>query len=440
MIIYAVFVLCLCFYVYYSISFPALAVGLGIATFGLEQIAMIILPQFQVHRSLFNIIFGCFLCVSFTYNLLKGKIGRFQTNRIKNIYMVLLLFILLFWISSLWSPFKDYKNSISYLPYYAIYLFILPLLVSDPGQMIKAFSLLGIILLIGFLGLLMSGDLSILISSQIGRSQISLSQTDNNVFSNPLALADTGVLLGMISLLIFIVARKKIIKALFPGYRSIVMLVGLFGASLGLWVAFLSSKAETLFGLLMIVLFIILASAKNVRRALLYSTIAILIVIISATIIYFSFYEKIIEYSPTFSKDDFIISWKVRIELITNALQLYTSKELAVLIGIGARGYEHVFGTWPHNASFQALCETGVIGLILYAAGIIMTIRFGLLIYKKARKEKNINAQIWTAFIICMLFYNIIMYHKKGTLAEHNMCMWIAFSAVAFDRVRKTLN
>jgi O-antigen ligase len=437
---YIFFILLLFVAIIYSIKFPALAVALGVATFGLEQISLIILPQLQINKSLFNIILGSAIAISFLYNLFKRKINKISNKKTIIIFTLVLIYIGLYWISSLWSPFNDYENSIGYLRYYIPYIILLPMIISNPNQMITAFNILCIILLIGFIGLFITGDLNTLVSSQIGRAHVPIYTIGENIFTNPLTLADTGVLLSLSSILLYISAKKRIsnIKCFMP--RSIIMIMGFIGVGLGIWVAFLSSKAETIVGILCIIIYIILITAKNIRRAFIIMFVTILISGIVIMILYTTYYDNVIEYSPTFNKNKIEVSWNGRISIIIDALKNYASKNEFIVFGIGARGNEKIFGIWPHNAIIQSLTETGIVGLMIYIACILMTIKYGYNSYKKAKQEKDIKKIVWVGFVICLFLYNFVMSQKKGSLSTHDTYMWIVFSAIAFDRAIKYSN
>lgn len=429
--VYAVIIFCVMLYAIYSSS---TAVALGVATFGLEQITAIVLPNFQVDQTLFNIIIGCVICASLVVQVLRLRISRFKKRECIQTYALIVMFASYYWITAFWSPFRDFQSNKVNIYYFVLYVGVLPFLIADSGQMIKGFGLLWLTLLVGFAAVIISGDIEILISSQIGRSQFILEKSE--LITNPLALADSGILLAMTSMLVILYHWKKIDISGATILRIIVIGAAASGIVLGMWVSMISSRAESMMGLLCVVTFYILANVNNVRRALIFAGVTTAIVSCAAVYVYIALYDTVVYFFPVFSQSELNEGWFIRLDLISKSLGQIGKESGAIIYGIGARGCEHLIGFWPHNAIVQSITESGLIGFCLYMICIGMILKIGYDSIKSARKDKDWNAKVWTAFVMCMFLYNLVMNQKKGSLSDHDACMWMAFAVVAFDHAR----
>ena len=139
--------------------------------------------------------------------------------------------------------------------------------------------------------------------------------------------------------------------------------------------------------------------------------------------------------SPRFAADSLQMGADIRLELISGALYEAFSSVSSLIVGIGARGCESLFGVYPHSAIVQALAETGILGLCLYLAGYFVTFRFGCRTLAFAQRQGNQLALQLTALTLCLLVYSFVVSNKKGSIADYEAHMWLVVSIMTFDRL-----
>ena len=91
---------------------------------------------------------------------------------------------------------------------------------------------------------------------------------------------------------------------------------------------------------------------------------------------------------------------------------------------------------YPHNNLMQALSETGIIGFALLCSCYVLTFRSGFRTLSLAKKQSNQEAVLLVAFMLSLLFYDLIIEGKKGSLTYVDTYMWLALAVFSFDRAQ----
>lgn len=429
-----VFVLMLVVALLYSFRFPPLVLVIAIATYGLKQIASATIPILQIYNSIFNLILGAVVIFVFLYGMVTRSLPGCRSTSGKHAMAFLWGFLGLFWVSLIWSPFSG-SDSLRFLPYLLVYFAILPYLMGNPNQMIKAFRILWVILFVGCLGLLFSPYLDL--ANTMGRMVVKF-HSGTHEEGNPLALADTGIYLLLISLMIifdinYVRKAPKFIK-------SVVSIFGLVGIGLGFRIASVSSRGETFAGVISGCLLIFLLKIKNVRqkKILLASAIALTMMgIIFTAALWNDYYQDL---SPRYSKESLGEGTDIRKDLVTNAINLALASPQTILVGIGARGCEERLGMYPHNNLAQAFSETGIIGFSLLFGCYFLAFRFGLRTLAMAKKQSNQEVVLFVSLLFSLLLYDLILENKRGSLTFVDTYMWLALAIFAFDHAQASLS
>ena len=429
------FVILLAIALLYAVRFPPLALSLGIATYGLKQISSIVVPLFQTPSAAFNFMITGVIGISFIYAILRRSISGCRMKEGKIVMMLVWAYLGLFWASSLWSPFNDAANNRQLLPYYAVYVLMLPLLMGNPPQMIRSFRLLWVLLLVGEMGLLLSPAFA-KVAGQ-GRFVVTITTDVRVNEANPLALADAGVFLALTSLLVLF--GSSAVEKGRKGVRLARLFCVLLGIGLGLSIAFASSRGETLAGIAAGSLLFAMIKARKVGRVILLQigiSVLLLVVLIS---VYIYFYDSITEKFPLFSRESIMARLDISSDLRTEALALVLSSPASMIVGIGARGSEKQIGNYPHNIMIQAFVETGIIGCALLCSCYLLAIRFGLRTLSLAKRLSARKAMVFTAFALSLLLYDFLVGNKRGSLHGCEVYMWLLLSIFAFDRIQTSL-
>lgn len=413
----------------------ALAVPLGIMTYAYKQIASLALPFLQTQGALFNYMMAGAIGSIFMYNLVfKSPVGC-RTRDGKIIIILVWIFLGLFWISSLWSPFYG-NDSWKFLPYFVVYFWMLPLLVGRPASMLKAFEKVWILTFVGGVALLLSPHFHF--SQDLGRMVVHFQAGRFNEAS-PLAIADMGAYLLLMSVLVLLANRRSGEKKSFEMYIYVFQM--LIGLALGLWLVFNTSRGETFAGILCGCLLVGLVIGKTIRQSIIWTAGIISVFAVSAIIVSAFLLPKggISAWSERYSRTAITEGSADRKNLNSRTLEFATSSPAKFIFGIGARGCEKRLGMYPHNNFIQALGETGLLGLGLLCLCYGLAFRFGFKTLSMAKKFADNPSVIFTAFMLTLLIYQFFVLSKKGSLTFVDTYMWLAMAAFCFDRTQTML-
>jgi O-antigen ligase len=412
---------------------PALAVALGIGTYGLEQIAAVIVPLFRIHQAAFNVMIAVVIIAAFVNNLF-GGLKSFHQRETFDVFLLVFAYMTLFWVSIFWSPDHDVGRIWSELPYFLVYVLMLPLLVRPPGEMIRAFRALWGLLLVGFLGLALSPML--LFSVAIGRVVIAAGGDADNG-SNPLAFADAASYLTLTSLMLLFCIGRIWNPPSRPRMAARITLVG--GAILGFSMALISSRGETMACVVSGLLLIVLIRLKKPTRAIPKVVAAMLTAAAIVVVLFITFRDDIARWAPRFDIGQLGAGVAARRDIQEACVDFSWSSPQGILLGVGGSACEQRVGLYPHNELLQAFLETGVFGFLLFLSCYFFAVRLGLRTLVVAKSAESPEAAIITAFALTLLTYELIVASKKGSLTFPDSYMWLVLVVMIFDRAKSSL-
>lgn len=421
---------------FYAIRFPALVIPLGIMTYAYKQVASIIIISFQTKGATFNYMMAGMIALIYVYNMVVRNPGvNCQTRDGRSLQISLWIFLGFFWVSILWSPYYG-NDTWRFLPYFVVYFAMLPSLIESPEAMLKAFRVIWALTLLAGLGLLLSPAFKI--SPDIGRMVVHYETGQFNE-GNPLAIADMGAYLILMSVCVLL--TELVVNPENSLKRTVFILLAYAGISLGLWLAFNSSRGETFTVVICACLLIALVKGKNIGQYFLWMSGLISIIIVTVTIIFFLLLPRkdVSEFSWRYSRSSMTEASKDRMDLTTKTIEIALSSPKNFIMGIGARGCERRLGIYPHNHFVQAFGEMGIIGLSILSLSCLLTLKFGFRTLTLARRQTDSASVLFTAFIISLLVYELIVLSKKGSLTFVDTTMWISIAVFSFDRTQVLL-
>ncbi len=417
-----------------ALRLPALAVSLGIATYGLEQIVSIILPFFTVHQSAFNILIAVMIAGSFALSV-DSRFVPFETKEGFDITLLLFAFVALFVVSILWSPSTNLSWVFDEIPYFAIYVVIIPRLVRCPADMLKSLRVLWLILAIGLLGTALSPML--LFSIAAARVVIGSGLGEMDPGANPLAFADTAVLLALTSTLFLLQTSAERCSSAIT--RTVGWLGMIGGIALGLSLAFISGRGETTAGLVSGAVLVILLTTRDSSR--LFGRIVAGTAVFGGAL-FFAFIrlqDVIVGFAPRFATGNILIGVSVRGDLQGACIEAGMASATTIVFGLGANGCQALVGLYPHNELIQALAETGILGLTLLLMCYFFAFRFALRTIALAKRSGALDAVRVSALAISLMVYALLVANKRGVLTAPDSYMWVALSIGICDRARASL-
>jgi hypothetical protein len=429
------FVLMLVGFLVLAFRYSALAVPLGIMTYAYKQIASLALPFLQTQGALFNYMMAGAIGSIFMYNLVfKSPVGC-RTRDGKIIIILVWIFLGLFWVSSLWSPFYG-NDSWKFFPYFVVYFWMLPLLIGRPVSMLMAFGKVWYLTFVGGLALLLSPHFHL--SNDLGRMVVHFQAGRFNEAS-PLAIADMGAYLLLMSVLVFLAKNRVESDQSYKKYFIVFQMV--IGLALSLWLVFNTSRGETFAGIFCACLLVGLVMGKNVKQYVLWTTGLISVVVITVMIVFTILLPKggISKWSERYSSAAITEGSADRKNLNSRTLEFATSSPGKFIFGIGARGCEKRLGMYPHNNFIQAIGEIGLLGLSLLCLCYGLAFRFGFRTLAMARKFADEHSVVFTAFMLTLLIYQFFVLSKKGSLTFVDTYMWLAMAVFCFDRTQTML-
>lgn len=417
----------------YALKLPSLALPIGIMTFSYKQIAALALPFLQSHDTIFNFIVAGPIVAVFIYHFSsRVKLGCHSSEG-RVTMRLLWVFLGYFWFTSLWSPYLGF-DSWKFLPYFAVYFWILPLLIdSDPEAVLKAFQLAWILTFLAALSLLLSP--AFFLSPNTERMIIHY-QAGRFEESNPLVLADLAAYLFQMSLLVLVWPLFSIERRRFSQFIHLILVAS--GLALGFWLAFNTSRGETVAGIFCGCLFLALVKGRSTLHSIFWLAGVMGTMFVSAALVLLLFSPKggIEKWSARYSPDAIAEGSDQRHDLTSRNIHFALSSPTTFLFGKGARATEKQVGTWPHNHFAQAFGESGMFGLLLLCACCFLALRFGFRTLALTRESGDRPSLILTAFMLCLLIYQLIVLSKKGSLTFWDTYMWIAIAVYSFDRIQ----
>jgi hypothetical protein len=420
----------------YALRLPALVIPLAIMTYAYKQIISIAIPTLQDRGAIFNYFIASIIMIIFIYHL-TNKVREKQrlTPRGKFLLALAWAFLGYFWLSILWSPYRG-NDSWKFLPYFLVYFGVLPTLTEGPESMLRAYRLTWGATFLAALCLALSPEFYV--SPDIGR-MVTHFKAGPFREGSPLALADMGAYLILMSLCIILTATPVNRPKSIGIYVS--KFFGGLGILLGLWLTFNTSRGETFTGVACACLLVALVKGRTAGHSLKWMFGLTSLVALSLALLFLLVLPRktIASLSWRYSSTSMMIASSDRADLTSKTVTMALSSPKNFLFGIGARGCEQRLGIYPHNHFVQALGETGIIGLGLLCLSSLLTIHYGFRTLGLARGQADHPALLFTALMLSLLIYQLIVLSKKGSLTFVDTTMWLALAVFSFDRTHSLL-
>lgn len=409
----------------------ALAIPLGIMTYSYKQIALLALPFLQNQGALFNYAMAGAFAAVFLFNLVFKHPGvTCKTPEGKRVELLVWAFLALFWISLLWSPFYG-TEAVKFYPYFIVYFYMLPALMQTPREMIRAFYGVWFVTLLGGAGLVLSPAFHM--SEDLGRMVVHF-EAGKVVEATPLAIADMGAYLVILSTLVLLPVFP--FKARGRSGRALQGLLAVGGLGLGFYLAFNTSRGETITSLACACLLIALTLGRSIRQSVVWvvSAFSALSLVLAVVFTVFTSSPGASLAAQRYTPSALAEGGDDRAMLSAQTVKLVSRTPKDFLFGMGARACEKDLGMYPHNQFVQALGETGILGLLLLAASWAAVLHFGFRTLNRVRGSQDPTLAVFVSLILTLAFYELIVLSKKGSLTFVDTYMWISLAAFAFDR------
>ncbi len=236
--------------------------------------------------------------------------------------------------------------------------------------------------------------------------------------SNPLALGDIGAMAFIFSLLHPSFGKFQT--------RSWVN-YGLCYA--GLWVTASAARGETLAALMSG--FVVFAGAKvgsqtaGRRRIGLLLLVAV-IVVVGGNVIQSTAGAR-------YAGDSLTVGASQRWLMVTTLADRFLDDPSSWLLGLGAGYSRLLFGSYPHNQPLQALAETGLVGLLIWA---VIPLGGSLALLRSWPKASRHPTTLYVHLCLwALLLYHIILCFKRGGVLNPPLFL----AAILADRFALTL-
>lgn len=359
--------------------------------FPLEQILQQQHPIFWRHQLLVNFVIGVW--VIYTLFVSKPKWQVVDTNGAPASYAILGLVVFCY-ISIVWSisPSVSWANLTKCAPYVALFVFIGPFCLREPG------SLTAFVSSNMFFG---GAIVLVLAMSDYGARGLVVSQAGGEVTEgNPLALASYGAVvcisaayvamgrresrkIGMLAVCVAAIGAYVVLRSMSRG-----QLVALFAAG-GLWMPVTFARRQ---GVSVGSLLVVIGGAYVAAEAL-------------------SYFALDARWESRFLED----AQSSRLAMISEVLEGYFAGGLVVwFVGLGNSASFRIAGFYPHNIPAEVLVEEGLLGFFLLSFSVILTVIKGYRWLVKCERHRHMRRNL--GFLLTLLTFFGLLSMKQGSL------------------------
>lgn len=389
-IINIVLLLALVWLSFRSISQPGIALALIWSMFAFEQLLQFGNSVFLLAGSALNIFFAVLCGLTVANALRTGKIRKIEISREFGFCLGLLVLVA---CSYLWSinPQDTVKYGKKAAPYLGAFVLIAPFCATDQKQLRLAINTtiwLGAIVMLGFA------------LADFGRRTVALVVNNQDVRTNPLAIASYAGYVGICSL--FSVYGRKFSPA-------VAVKIGIF-----ILCAFVIIKSSTRGQLIALTVVCFIWLPIIARASLKRSTVVAFFgaATIASAILYVVYQLKD---SGRWRVEQIEAASDGRFEMATDLLSYWGNSGMGTWIfGLGNSGSYSVVGFYPHNIPVEVLAEEGLIGICLYL-GFCVTVLYRasrLMFSTHLKQETRVNLGV----LLALFCFEGILTLKQGSL------------------------
>lgn len=405
---------------------PVQAVALVLTMHGIRQVGVAVLPDLAESPFLMNVAVGGIVAIALAISAIRGGVGMPGGAYAASWTGFLVFYGFYAWCVVATEAFRDPSVSSLLLrvaPYVVLQLLVTTSLVgsSSPTELREALVSTWFICL-SIIGIALT-DSSLRVDELDASFRLLLrTQQSETLASNPLALADVGVMLMVLTLQVM----PGAVKAALPSLSRIEGLASAAGAARlalvgGVAVAVLwISRAEPAMA---VVAMIITGFAARSRGRVGIAVLALVAVPLAAASGLAGWaFDTLIAWFPRLETIDEGIA--IRLSIIERLIDRYSGGGFGVLLfGLGP-GYSLMhFGLYPHNHLVECLTELGLVGLLVAAAGPVIAWRRGARLLRTSPAGAALGN---TLFFHTMLTYSILVSMKRGSVVHPDTFMWAA--------------
>lgn len=403
---------------------PVQVVSLVLTMHGIRQVGIAVLPQFADSPFLLNLTVGALAAIALVLTVIRGRneLPRGTYSRSWGVYLI--FYGLYVWYAVATDAFLDESFStllVRVAPYILIQLLATTALVgaSSPTELREALFSTWFICL-SVIGIALT-DSSVRVEEVDASFRLMLrTHQEETLASNPLALADIGVMLMVITLYVLPGAAREALPSLARidwlsavASRARIALVGAVAIAV-LWI----SRAEPAMALVAIVVTAFAAKSRGRAGLVVAALIALPLAAVSGMAE--SAFDAIVAWFPRLETIDEGLA--VRLSIVERLLDRYCSGGFGVLLcGLGP-GYSLMnFGLYPHNHVVECLTELGFVGLVIAAIGPVTAWKRGATLLRTTPAGAALQN---AAFFHTMLAYSILVSMKRGSIVHPDTFMW----------------
>lgn len=404
--------------VYCLVWRPAGSLGLLLTVFGIDQLAAAVFPELAQQSWLVNVAVGSLIAVAWIRVSLRDS--RPFGPPPYHVQALLSIYVVYFMISMVgWSGYEaEPREAGIQLLYLAMSLALGPALIRSHRDLEAAFW-------VGFLSAFVT-TVTILANpawrGSEGRLYLALEAMYGEATgTNPLALADVGVLAAVCALFL-----RPRIRA-WTGLR--------WGAvAVGFWMALQASRGEPAAAVAAVLLVLFWARGGSEWYQRIGVTVGVIVLLVAFSVRLRDTAVGVRWERPVLEK-----SVEDRVGLSRDLANVFYESPQAWLTGLGGN-YSFVdpnLGFYPHVHVVQALCETGIVGLALWIAAGVLTLRNAL----RLAREPASRAHGAVRVLLVLTVYAFLLTFKRGHVVDSNYFLLAVCTerlvVLSLDRYRK---
>lgn len=393
----------------YCIVKPRYAIVPVLMLFPAEQIIMGYLPDFRwKYGWVTNLVVGLIAVFGVAHHFFRGEnIFKGAFNKLFFAVMAFYAYIL---VSLFWTPAPD---SAAYFlnkswAYFFLFYAVAPLLVTDLDDLVRIsvpLMVCGVVvmalMLINPNAKFINDRFTIDLGYQVGFGQLQ---------SNPLAIADAGGILAIVSAIYRPRERRPLLTTLQWS-----------GVLLGMVLALLSgSRGQVLAAVGVIAVLLPFATGSKSAVKVAGSLLSVGAIV---SVLYFVFNKFVISAAQTrWTGEGQAQGLEARFEMLSAALSAYVTSPLYWVTGLGAAAFNAFYTIrttdnphwYPHNIVVEAMTEYGLIGLALLGAVLYITTKYCLRLVAIAGEDRarRTTAVLFSGIVI----FQFLMSMKQGYL------------------------
>ncbi len=397
-----------------SLARPYLCFLAIVLMYALEQLGQSYFGYLQSHQQFVNYAIGLM-----SLTALAVRISRRErvTAGLANPVTILIAAQMLLWlVATMYSPAQQYALEViqGSLPYAAMYLVLLPLLVRDIHDMQKV--LVGLMVAGSVIAVLVIANPSSAYFSGRLVLDVGMNAQGRSAHGNPLALAELGGMMVLTAALIAPVQGKLIYTLL----RFSAFMLG-FGVAIGS-----GSRGQALATVVAGVLFYPLARRVSNPRNFILTTLGLIVLVVGVYVAFGTFIGD--QNRERWDAVQMVKDITLRFDMCWDLLDAWLAKPHCWMFGLGANAYFDISGgsveraAYVHNLAVEILCEYGIVGFAIFCATLVLTVRAGLRLWRRYAEDPMLRSV--AAIIMAICAFGLFNALKQGSISSIQPFYW----------------